>query len=245
MRISLLILFMCLSSLRANAQNEGDSVNIKMIVQNQIKAAQEVLEKDKIKLMQFKADQQAAIEMQKTAVLPVQKKSGAIEDIYLKIYLLLVAGFLAGLILAYRRKMKKVKSGKSKLLKHNIKLMRNEVPYPSAEDELSSIRKRMLNAVAMSQSANEISMGKANFRLSKGEILLAEKLISKLSNAGLNDENYSEEKFEVRKSNPNKDEKVYRDMNDKDVANRAKELKVSREEVMLAELLRKIKSNAA
>jgi hypothetical protein len=180
-------------------------------------------------------------------VKPIENISGSSDDTYFKIYFMLIAIFLAVLIIAYRRKMILAKVVKSKLLKKNIKLMRDEVPYPSAEDELSGIRKRMLNAVAMSDSANEITMGKDNFRLSKGEILLAEKLISKLSNAGSDKNEFINEDY---KSTPNKrrvekETRQNKNLNEQEITNKAKELKVSREEIMLAELLKKIKSSAA
>jgi hypothetical protein len=241
------LLIACLLAFKLNAQVEGDSVNIRVIVQDQIKAAQEVLELEKAKLEEYKAAYKSEQNRQLAAVKPAAKTSGGGDDTYFKLYFLLTAIFLAVLIIAYRRKVIFAKAVKSKLLKKNIKLMRDEVPYPSEEDELTSIRKRMLNAVAMSESANDISMGKDNLRLSKGEILLAEKLISKLSNTGNNKSEFINEDYESgsQKKNVDKERNQNKNLNDREITSKAKELKVSREEVMLAELLKKIKSSAA
>ena len=241
------LLIVCLIAANLNAQVESDSVNIRVIVQNQIRAAQEVLELERAKLEEYKAAHKTEQNTKLAVVKPIENISGGSDDTYFKIYFMLIAIFLAVLIIAYRRKMILAKVVKSKLLKKNIKLMRDEVPYPSAEDERSSIRKRMLNAVAMSDSANEITMGKDNFRLSKGEILLAEKLISKLSNAGSDKNEFINEDY---KSTPNKrrvekETRQNKNLNEQEITNKAKELKVSREEIMLAELLKKIKSSAA
>ena len=239
----LTLLIICLLAVKLNAQVESDSINIRVIVQNQIKAAQEVLELERAKLEEYKAANSAEKKKQFAALKKNVKSSNEGNTSYLKFYLLLIAALTAGLIIAYRRKVILAKAIKSKLLKKNIKLMRDEVPYPSAEDELSSIRKRMLNAVAMSESANDISMGTDNFKLSKGEILLAEKLISKLSNAGSIKENTDLKNSKKKRTET--ETRKNKNLNDEEIVNKAKELKVSREEIMLAELLKKIKSSAA
>ncbi|MBL1212549.1 MAG: hypothetical protein HND52_04210 [Ignavibacteriae bacterium] len=246
MRSPIAVMFYLLG-LTLNAQIAPDSVNIKMIVQNQIKAAQEVLEKEKEKIEIYKAEQQAKVNSAKKNTAGITQEVKAEDDIYLKLYIVLTAVFLATLVVAYRRRKAIEKTLRERQLKKNIKLMREETPYTNAEDELKDLRKIMLNAAEMSDSANELTMGKDNFRLSKGEILLAEKIIAKRKKTKTkiksSDKNDKAEAQTGRKQKAKIEKSI--GLSEEEILKKAKELKISREEVMLAELLKKIKSSAA
>jgi hypothetical protein len=239
---SLISIMFYLTALTLNAQIASDSVNIKVIVQNQIKAAQEVLEKEKEKIEVYKAEQQAKLnEGNKNAAVKQEVK--AENDIYLKIYIILIAVFLVTIAVAYRRRKANEKALREKQLKKNVKLMREEIPYTNAEDELRELRKIMLNAAEMSDTANDLTMGKDNFRLSKGEILLAEKIMAKRKGNKNQLQNKTDEDVRVEKQKNKKRNSI--GLSEEQIIQKAKELKISREEVMLAELLKKIKSSAA
>ena len=122
---SLITIMFYLAALTLNAQIASDSVNIKVIVQNQITAAHGVLEKEKEKIEIYKTEQQAKLNVENNNTATVKKEIKAENDVYLKLYIILIAVFLVTIAVAYRRRKANEKALREKQLKKNVKLMRD------------------------------------------------------------------------------------------------------------------------
>lgn len=155
------------------AQVQIDSSNyVKQVLLQQIELA-----KAKQKMQSENLKQKSQVQVNENQIIEkntVEEKA-SINPVVMKILILLSA---SGLIFTYvflrRKKMNKVNS--EKILKENIKKIRNEQLVVSIDPRLKAIRKKLvLNSSYLKKSDEQVKFAKKN-QIGESELLLAMKL---------------------------------------------------------------------